>query len=178
MDGAMSVQPKPRITLPGSQWTWLIERPHRWRRQLWIKGRRMRAAQLVERMTANGWSAKEAARQFELPVAAVHEAQRYVEANHELLDAEAIEEQRIENAIASDIQRAALESGAMTARQSAGAAHLALAKAVRGWLLTLEQEHEAARNQDPNELISDRTCHVCAGIDELWTALKAAEAEK
>jgi uncharacterized protein (DUF433 family) len=98
------------------RWTWLIERPHRWRRHLWIKGRRMRAAQLVERMSANGWSAEETARQFELPIAAVHEAERYVEANHELLDAEAIEEQRIERAIASDIQRAALESSAMKAQ--------------------------------------------------------------
>jgi hypothetical protein len=61
---------------------------------------------------------------------------------------------------------------------AAGAAHVALVKAVRGRLLTLEQEHEAASHQDPNELISSRTCHVCAGIDEVWTALKAAEAHR
>ena len=54
----------------------------------------------------------------------------------------------------------------------------ALAVLVRRWLLTLEQEHEQASHSDPDELISDKTCRVCAGIEDLWAALKAAEAQR
>lgn len=82
-------------------WTWLMEQPHPWRRQLWIKGRRMRAAQLVGHMNGNGWTPEEAARQFDLPVEAVLEARRYVETNRELVDAETIEEQRIAQRVAT-----------------------------------------------------------------------------
>lgn len=81
--------------LRNERWTWLVERPHPWRRQLWIKGRRIRAAEIVGDLDANGWTPEEAARQFDLPVDAVLEAQRYVEADRELIDAEMIEEQRI-----------------------------------------------------------------------------------
>lgn len=87
--------------LASERWTWLIERPDPWRRQLWIKGRRMRAAQLVGHMNGNRWSAEETARQFDLPVDAVLEAQRYVEADRALIDAETIEEQRIARGIAT-----------------------------------------------------------------------------
>lgn len=83
------------------RWSWLVERPHPWRRQLWVKGRRMRAAQVAERTAANDWTADEAARQLELPVDAVLEAQRYVEANRALIDAETIEQQRIARAAAT-----------------------------------------------------------------------------
>lgn len=41
------------------------------------------------------------------------------------------------------------------------------------WLLTLEQEHETASHQDEDtRQISSQTCHVCAGIDALWQAIK------
>lgn len=82
-------------SIGNERWTWLIEQPHPWRRQLWIKGRRMRAAQLAGHMNANGWTPAETARQFDVPVDAVLEAQRYVEANRDLIDAETIEEQRV-----------------------------------------------------------------------------------
>ncbi len=95
----------PRFTeavLPGvdevignDRWTWLVERPHPWRRQLWIKGRRIRAAELAGDMAANGWTTEETARQFDLPVDAILEAQRYVGANRELINAEIVEEQRL-----------------------------------------------------------------------------------
>ena len=87
--------------LGNARWTWLIEQPHPWRRQLWIKGRRMRAAQLVGHLNGNGWSAEETARQFDLPVEAVLEAQRYVDGNQQLIDAETIEEQRIAQRMAT-----------------------------------------------------------------------------
>lgn len=81
--------------IANERWTWLVEQPHPWRRQLWIKGRRMRAAEVVGHMKGNGWTAEETARQFDLPVEAVLESQRYVEANSELIEAETMEEQRV-----------------------------------------------------------------------------------
>lgn len=98
---AEAVLPGVEEALGNERWTWLIERPHAWRRQLWVKGRRMRAAQLAESMEANRWTADETARQFDLPIDAVLEAQRYVEADRELIEAETIEEQRIARATAT-----------------------------------------------------------------------------
>ncbi len=96
-----AVLPAVDDTLIDDRWTWLVERAHPWRRQLWIKGRRMRAAQLVGHMNGNHWSAEETAQQFDLPVDAVLEARRYVETNRTLLDAETIEERRIAQASAT-----------------------------------------------------------------------------
>ncbi|MEP6694222.1 MAG: hypothetical protein ABJB39_06225 [Chloroflexota bacterium] len=96
---AEAVLPGVDEALANDRWIWLVERPHPWRRQLWVKGRRTRAAQLAERMVANHWTADETARQYELPVDAVVEARRYVEANRELIDAETMEEQRIASAM-------------------------------------------------------------------------------
>jgi len=56
-----------------------------------------------------------------------------------------------------------------------GGRSVRLGEAVREWLLTLEQEHEKASHQDPDEVISDKTCHVCAGIESIWAALKEQE---
>ena len=50
-----------------------------------------------------------------------------------------------------------------------------LAQLVRRWLLTLEQEHERASHTDRDEVISDKSCHVCAGIDAIWAALRATK---
>lgn len=77
-----------------SQWKYLVERPHPWRRQLCVKGRNMTAAQLVSSMKANGLSAAAAAEDFELPVEAMDEAVRYCDAERELLALEADEERR------------------------------------------------------------------------------------
>ncbi len=98
---AEAVLPGVEEALANDRWNWLVERPHPWRRQLWIKGRRMRAAQVVGHMNGNGWSAEETARQFDLPVEAVLESQRYVEVNAELIDAETLEEQRIAQRMAT-----------------------------------------------------------------------------
>lgn len=77
-----------------SQWRYLVERPHPWRRQLCIKGRNMTAAQLVGAMTANGLSAVEAADDFDLPIEAIAEAVRYCAGEATLLKLEADEERR------------------------------------------------------------------------------------
>lgn len=87
--------------LANDRWMWLIEQPHSWRRQLWIKGRRMTAVQLVGHMQGSDWTPEETARQFRLPVDAVLEAQRYVGANADLVEAEAIEEERIARRMAT-----------------------------------------------------------------------------
>lgn len=83
------------------RWTWLIEQPHPWRRQLWIKGRHVKAGQLVGQMNGNAWTPEETARQLDLPVDAVREAERYVEANRDLVEAEAIEEERAARRLAN-----------------------------------------------------------------------------
>ena len=85
----------PDVEAPSGGWTWLVQRPHPWRRQLWVKGRRIRAADVVGHMHANAWDPEETARQLHLPVEAVLESRRYVESNADLIDAELIEEQRI-----------------------------------------------------------------------------------
>ena len=69
-------------------WTWLVERDHPWRRQLWIKGRRMTAGDLARTVEIEGWPAERAADEFDLPVEAVEEAQRYLAANRDLVVAE------------------------------------------------------------------------------------------
>lgn len=68
--------------------TWLVKRPHPWRRQLWIKGRRLTAGDLARTIEIEGWTPEEAAAQYELPVEAVFEAQRYLSENRELVLAE------------------------------------------------------------------------------------------
>jgi uncharacterized protein (DUF433 family) len=67
---------------------WLVERKHPWRRQPWIKGRRMTAGDLSRSAEIEGWSAEEAAAQFDLPVEAVLEAISYSNANRDLVLAE------------------------------------------------------------------------------------------
>ncbi|MGH2429907.1 MAG: hypothetical protein ACRDGV_13685 [Candidatus Limnocylindria bacterium] len=74
------------------RWQWLVARPHPWRRQLAIKGRRLLAGRLARTIETNGWSTERAAKEYELPVAAVLEAQRYAAENVDLIDAEETEE--------------------------------------------------------------------------------------
>jgi hypothetical protein len=77
-----------------SQWQYLVERPHSWRRQLYIKGRNRTAAQLVSSMNANSLNLDQAAADVDLPLGAVEEALRYCHKNAELLSLEAAEERR------------------------------------------------------------------------------------
>lgn len=77
-----------------AQWKYLAPRPHAWKRQLFIKGRRMTAANVWYDMLANHRSLEETAENWELPLEAVEEIVRYCEANRELLGMEADEEKR------------------------------------------------------------------------------------
>lgn len=68
--------------------TWLVRRPHAWRRQMWVKGRRVTAGDLARTVEIEGWTLEQAAEEYDLPVAAILEAQRYLAANRELVIAE------------------------------------------------------------------------------------------
>ena len=76
------------------RWHYLIARPHRWRRQLSIKGRNMTVGQLVSTVRANHYTPEQASQELELPLAAINEALAYHAENRELIDMEASEERR------------------------------------------------------------------------------------
>ena len=75
-------------------WEYLVERPHPWRRQLYVKGRNLRAFTVWTDMQTNGLGPQEAAENWDLPLDAVREIVRYCETNRELLRMEADEERR------------------------------------------------------------------------------------
>ena len=78
----------------GSRWQFLIARPHRWRRQLCIKGRNMTVGQLVSTIRANRMSPEQASESLDLPLALIGEAMTYYAENHGLIELEASEERR------------------------------------------------------------------------------------
>ena len=76
------------------RWKHLIARPHRWRRQLSLKDRRMTVGQLVGQIQANHMTLEEACDNFDLPTEAIGEALAYFEENKALILHEAAEERR------------------------------------------------------------------------------------
>jgi uncharacterized protein (DUF433 family) len=76
------------------RWIYLIARPHRWRRQLSIKGRNLTVGQLLSTMRANRYTPQQASDELELPLAAIQEALAYYAENRELIEMEATEERR------------------------------------------------------------------------------------
>ena len=83
-----SLQTTPEI----ENWQYLIARPHPWRKQLYIKGRKLLASTIWRDMTANGMSPEQAAENWDLPLSAIYEAIDYCESHQELLKLEADEE--------------------------------------------------------------------------------------
>jgi hypothetical protein len=73
-------------------WIYLTARPHAWKRQLYIKGRRMTAANVWYDMQANRMTAEEAAENWELPLEAIEEIERYCVTHRDLIGMEADEE--------------------------------------------------------------------------------------
>jgi uncharacterized protein (DUF433 family) len=73
---------------------YLEARPHRWRRQLWIRGRHITVWQLIGAMRAGGYTKEQAAENYDLPVEAVEEAMAYYNENRGLIEAEVEEEGR------------------------------------------------------------------------------------
>jgi uncharacterized protein (DUF433 family) len=96
-EDARAVDALPEVTRalrPDSHYRWLVAAPHRWRKQLSIKGRRMTAGQLVFAMEASDDTIESAAEEWDLPVEAVAEAVEYVARNRDLIEAEFAEERR------------------------------------------------------------------------------------
>lgn len=89
---------KTRVVIPEIEhptegtWKFLVERPHKWRRQLYVKGRRLRAFNVWMEMLVNDQSRQEAADNWSLPLDAIDEIIEYCEQNRALLDMEAEEE--------------------------------------------------------------------------------------
>lgn len=70
-------------------YTFLEPRPRSHYRQLWVKGRHLRA-EVLYRLTvgAEARTPEEVAHDYDLPVEAVHEAMAYARHHHALLEAE------------------------------------------------------------------------------------------
>jgi uncharacterized protein (DUF433 family) len=77
-----------------SRWQYLVARPHRWRRQLSIKGRNMTVGQLVSTILANQYTPEQASEDVELPLGAIYEALAYYAEHRDLIQLEASEERR------------------------------------------------------------------------------------
>jgi uncharacterized protein (DUF433 family) len=69
-----------------------VSRPHPWRRQFYVKGRRLLASTVWQDMLVNELKSEEAADNFDLPSSAIDEIIRYCEANKDLIKMEAEEE--------------------------------------------------------------------------------------
>jgi uncharacterized protein (DUF433 family) len=77
-----------------TQWQYLESRPESWRKQLYLKGRKLRAHNVWSDMMVNQWSIEETAYNWDLTVEAVTEAIEYCQSHQELLAQEADEERR------------------------------------------------------------------------------------
>jgi uncharacterized protein (DUF433 family) len=77
-----------------TQWQYLEQRPDSWRKQLYIKGRKLRAHIVWGDMLVNEMTPEEVADSKDLPLEAVYEAIEYCETHIELLKQEALTERR------------------------------------------------------------------------------------
>ncbi|MEB3338750.1 MAG: hypothetical protein VKJ46_14870 [Leptolyngbyaceae bacterium] len=73
-------------------WQYLVTRPHPWRKQLYLKGRKLLASTIWQDLSANEMSPEQAAENWDLPLSAIDEVIRYCEYNQDLLKLEANEE--------------------------------------------------------------------------------------
>ncbi|ELR97821.1 hypothetical protein [Gloeocapsa sp. PCC 73106] len=78
-----------------TQWQYLEERPHSWRKQLYLKGKRIKASVIYSDLIVNQMSLEEAADNWELPLAAIDEVIEYCQTHQELLKQEANEGQKL-----------------------------------------------------------------------------------
>ncbi len=81
-----------------------VERPHAWRRQLWVKGRKLLASAVWLDALTNGMGPREAAENWDLPQDACEETFAYCEANAALIEAEANEERQRLNGANVDVE--------------------------------------------------------------------------
>ena len=85
------VLPEIEITETAS-WNWLVQRDHSWRKQFYVKGRKLLASTVMRDMIANDMSRAEAMDNWDLPGEAIDEILAYCEENSDLIRAEAAEE--------------------------------------------------------------------------------------
>ncbi len=94
-DGQLTQLLLPELApVQAAEWNYLVARPHPWRRQLYVKGRRLRAFDVWVDMQTNQRTAQEVAADWDLPLEAIHEIQRYCQSHQDLLALEAAEERR------------------------------------------------------------------------------------
>jgi hypothetical protein len=84
----------PDLQPPADDWRYLVARPHPWRRQLYVKGRKLLASTVWIDMQTHGMTLEEAADNWDLPREAIQEIVRYCEGHRELVGMEADEERR------------------------------------------------------------------------------------
>lgn len=82
-----------RDTAYSQSWQFLVARPHPWRKQLAVKGRKLSASTIWRDILANTMTAEQAADNWDLPLEAIQEVIQYCETHQELLRLEASEEQ-------------------------------------------------------------------------------------
>ncbi|MGG6239958.1 hypothetical protein ACQ4N7_15135 [Nodosilinea sp. AN01ver1] len=75
-----------------NDWQFLVARPHPWRKQLFIKGRKLLASSVWHDMLANGMTPEQAADNWDLPLLVIQEVVQYCEAHQDLLRFESEEE--------------------------------------------------------------------------------------
>lgn len=85
---------RPMTNSAKTQWQHLEQRSDSWRKQLYIKGRKLRVRNVWSDMIVNQWSIEKTADNWDLSVEAVKEVIEYCQANQELLAQEADEERR------------------------------------------------------------------------------------
>jgi hypothetical protein len=87
-----------RLLMPGIEAPnlprYLVEHSHPWKRQLYVKGRKLSAASVWTAMQVNKLTREQAAENWDLPIEAIFEIETYCEANRALLEMEAAEEQQ------------------------------------------------------------------------------------
>ena len=87
-----------RFLLPGlesvreEQWKWLVQREHSWKKQLWVKGRKLLASSVWNEIRTNELTKQEATENWTLPEEAIDEICSYCEENIDFIKAEAAEE--------------------------------------------------------------------------------------
>ena len=73
-------------------WKYLVELSHPWKKQLFVKGRKLPAANVWSAMLVNELTREQAADNWDLPLEAINEIVDYCESNQPLLEMEAAEE--------------------------------------------------------------------------------------
>lgn len=76
------------------RWTYLVERPESWKKQLFVKGRRLTAFNVWSDMISNKMTPEEAADNWDLPIEAINEIIEYCGENGELIKKEADQERQ------------------------------------------------------------------------------------